>query len=101
VTPVTDEQADQYWATRHPESQLGAWASSQSGVLDSRATLEKKVLEYRDEFAGRAIPRPPFWSGYCLLPDRVEFWQALPHRLNERVCYRLVDGEWSVSLLYP
>ena len=101
VESVSEEEADDYWSTRHVESQLSAWASRQSAELNDRATLERRVEEYRDEFEGQDIPRPPFWSGYRLKPDRIEFWRMLPHRLHERVCYRSIDGSWKVSLLYP
>ncbi len=99
--PVSPEEADAYWATRDRVSQLGAWASDQSRPLDRRLTLIARVATYRREFAGRQIPRPPHWSGYRIVPDRIEFWKARPFRLNERVLYERRDNAWTSILLYP
>ena len=101
VSPVTDAQADAYWNGRHPGSRIGAWASDQSEPLASRETLETRVAEFAGRFGGGPIPRPPHWSGYRVVPTRVEFWHSLPNRLHERTCYSLEGGEWRVSLLYP
>ena len=101
VSPVTDAEADAYWDGRHPGSQLGAWASDQSEPLRSREALEARVAELAGRFGDGPIPRPAHWSGYRVVPDRIEFWRSLPDRLHERTCYSLDDGEWRVSLLYP
>ena len=101
VEPVSEAEADEYWTSRHYESQISAWASRQSQELASRATLEALVARRREQFPRAPVPRPAFWSGYRLRPDRIEFWRSLPHRLHERVCYTREDGEWSVCLLYP
>ena len=101
VSPVTDAEADAYWAGRHPGSQLGAWASDQSEPLPSREALEARVTEFDERFGDGPIPRPAHWSGYRVVPDRIEFWRSLPNRLHERTCYSLDDGEWRVSLLHP
>ena len=101
VCPVTDAEADAYWAGRHPGSQLGAWASDQSEPLRSRESLEARVAELAGRFGDGPIPRPVHWSGYRVVPDRIEFWRSLPDRLHERTCYSLEDGEWRVSLLNP
>ena len=101
VRPVTDAEADAYWAGRHPGSQLGAWASDQSEPLRSREALEARVAEFAGRFGDGPIPRPAHWSGYRVVPDRIEFWRSLPNRLHERTCYSLEDGEWRVSLLHP
>ena len=101
VAPVTDAEADAYWAGRHPGSQLGAWASDQSEPLRSREALEARVAELAGRFGDGPIPRPAHWSGYRVVPDRIEFWRSLPDRLHERTCYSLDDGEWRVSLLHP
>ena len=101
VAPVTDPEADAYWAGRHPGSQLGAWASDQSEPLESREALEARVAAFAERFGAGPIPRPDHWSGYRVVPDRIEFWRSLPNRLHERTCYSLDDGEWRVSLLHP
>ncbi len=101
VAPVTDPEADAYWAGRHPGSQLGAWASDQSELLASREALEARVAAFAERFGDEPIPRPAHWSGYRVVPDRIEFWRSLPNRLHERTCYSLDDGEWRVSLLHP
>ena len=101
VSAVTDAEADAYWDGRHPGSQLGAWASDQSEPLRSREALEARVAELAGRFGDGPIPRPAHWSGYRVVPDRIEFWRSLPDRLHERTCYSLHDGEWRVSLLYP
>ena len=101
VTPVADAEADAYWAGRHPGSQLGAWASDQSEPLSSREALEARVAEFAERFGDGPIPRPAHWSGYRVVPDRIEFWRSLPNRLHERTCYSLDDGEWRVSFLHP
>ena len=101
VSPVIDAEADAYWHGRHPGSQLGAWASDQSEPLESRETLEARVAEFAQRFGDGPIPRPSHWSGYRVVPDRIEFWLSLPNRLHERTCYSLEGGQWRVSLLQP
>lgn len=98
---VTEHEADTYWMTRDRQSQLGAWASRQSQRLDSRRVLELRVAEYARRFSGRPIPRPPHWSGYRVVPRRMEFWTARPFRLHERVCYEMTPEGWSRYLLNP
>jgi pyridoxamine 5'-phosphate oxidase len=101
VEPVTDDEADEYFATRHRGSQLGAWASRQSEPLKSRAHLLKKVLEVELKYAGGPVPRPPHWSGYRVLPDMVEFWYGRSSRLHDRFRFKLVGDEWTRQRLYP
>jgi pyridoxamine 5'-phosphate oxidase len=95
------EESDVYFATRARLSQLGAWASEQSGTLPDRKLLEQRVEQCEREFADREIPRPPHWGGYRVIPDMVEFWYAHVHRLNERERWELIDGAWRKRLLYP
>jgi len=101
VEPVTDEEADDYFATRPRDSQVGAWASLQSETLDSRETLEQRVADYEQKFAGQDVPRPPHWSGYRLKPEMIEFWYGMESRLHDRFRYTLQNGEWNRQRLYP
>jgi pyridoxamine 5'-phosphate oxidase len=101
VSQVADDMADAYFATRHRDSQLGAWASDQSRPLDRRETFEARFDEMTARFEGGDVPRPPHWSGYRVTPDRIEFWQDREFRLHERRLFVLDGGEWNEGLLYP
>ena len=98
---VSDAVADRYFAGRPRESQIGAWASQQSQTLASRAKLEADFREFETKFAGDAVPRPPFWSGYQLQPTRFEFWDKRDHRLHDRQNYQKDGDDWQYELLYP
>ena len=102
VEPVSDAEADAYFATRSRDSQLGAWASDQSRPLESRALFEERYVDMKHRFEGQEVPRPPHWGGYRVAPERIEFWQDRPHRLHERrVFLAQNDGSWDEGLLYP
>jgi pyridoxamine 5'-phosphate oxidase len=103
VARVDDAEADAYFSTRPRGSQIGAWSSLQSQPLSSYAELEARVLEIERRFADRPVPRPPFWSGFRLEPDRIEFWSGRASRLHERELYTRddPDSSWSIQLLYP
>jgi pyridoxamine 5'-phosphate oxidase len=102
VEPVSDVEADGYFASRSRDSQLGAWASDQSRPLDARATFEARYEDIRARFEGGDVPRPPRWSGWRVVPERIEFWSDRPHRLHERRLFTRIDGGgWSEGLLYP
>lgn len=102
VEPVSAEEADAYFASRGHGSQVGAWASRQSEPLDSRETLVSRVEDTEQRFAGVEVPRPPNWSGFRVVPSRIEFWTGLPDRLHERLLFqRTPQGSWNRELLYP
>ena len=99
--PVTNEEADAYFATRERGSQIGAWASLQSQAIMTAGDLEARVAEMEARFAGGAVPRPPHWSGFRLAPHRIEFWHNMPSRLHERHVYHREPDGWRRETLYP
>ena len=101
VSPVSEQEADEYFSTRARGSQLGAWASDQSQPLSSRSTLMKKVVELEMRHVGRSIPRPPHWSGYRVEPEMIEFWYGRSSRLHDRFRFTFQDGQWLRQRLYP
>jgi len=101
VEPVSEAEADAYFATRARASQLGAWASDQSRPLESRAVFEARYEAAALDYEGREVPRPPHWTGYRVRPERIEFWTDRPHRLHERRLFVREDEGWRESLLYP
>jgi pyridoxamine 5'-phosphate oxidase len=101
IEPISEEESDAYWATRDHYSRLAAWVSRQSEPLDSRQTLKRRLEEYRQQFDFQPIPRPPYWCGYCLVPERFEFWKTGWGYLHERECYQKSEDEWTMTLLNP
>ena len=99
---VTGEEADSYFVSRERESQLAAWASEQSKPIEDRQSLLDKLALYREEFDGKLVPRPGFWSGFRVLPSVIEFWDKKPSRLHERIVFTLsADGGWTSEFLNP
>jgi pyridoxamine 5'-phosphate oxidase len=101
VTKVSDREADAYFATRQRLSQIGAWASRQSEPLETPTALDERVQKYEREFAGKDVPRPKYWSGFRVSPERIEFWKGKPNRLHERHLYTRVGAGWKVETIYP
>jgi pyridoxamine 5'-phosphate oxidase len=102
ATLVSDDEADAYFASRGRDSQIGAWASDQSAVMDGRFSLEKNVIKFAAKFGVGTVPRPPHWSGYRLAPRVIEFWRQGRFRLHRRDSYsRREDGGWNLETLFP
>jgi pyridoxamine 5'-phosphate oxidase len=102
ASPVTDAEADTYWTTRARASQIAAWASPQSRPLpEGRAELDRRFAEMERRFEGSPVPRPSFWSGFRLAPDRIEFWEGRENRLHDRLLYRRQAGAWTIETLAP
>ena len=101
VEQVSGAEADAYFASRPRSSQIGAWASKQSQPLNGRLKLERRVAKYTAKFHIGAVPRPDFWSGFRLLPERIEFWEERPFRLHDRLVFLLSGDGWTTEKLYP
>jgi pyridoxamine 5'-phosphate oxidase len=101
VEQVSAEEADAYYASRARGSRIGAWASRQSRPLESRFALEKAVADYALKFGLGEIPRPAHWSGFRLLPERIELWRDMPFRLHERRVFHRAGAGWEMEMLYP
>ena len=101
VEAIAGEQSDAYFASRPRAAQLGAWASHQSIGVAGRAELEARVKEIEERFVKGPGPRPPFWGGYRLIPNWIEFWQGQPNRLHDRLVYRRKGTDWELSRLMP
>ena len=100
---MSEAEADAYFQSRARDSRIGAWASKQSRPLESRFALEKEVAKYAAKFHIGAVPRPDFWSGFRLIPERVEFWRDRRFRLHDRMVFsrETTGSPWSVMRLYP
>ena len=101
VQKLTRAESDRYFQRRPRESRLSAWISPQSEEIPDRAFLQEAYARAEAQYAGKRIPRPPFWGGYRLIPDEIEFWEGRPHRLHDRVCYRKTAGGWREVTLAP
>jgi pyridoxamine 5'-phosphate oxidase len=102
VERVSQEQSQAYFKSRPRGHQIGAWTSPQSQIIDSRAELERRAHEFEERFKDEAVPLPPFWGGFRVVPDYIEFWQGRPNRLHDRLRYsRSESGEWTRDRLAP
>ena len=98
---VTNQEADQYFNSRQKESRLGAWASKQSSELKDRKILEEKITFYKNKFSNIEIVRPPYWTGFRVSPDLIEFWQDMPFRLHDRLEFKKINNKWTSKKLFP
>ena len=102
IEKTTVAESEQYFSSRPSESRLGAWASAQSRVIDSRQVLDERMTQLRDEYGDGDVPLPPFWGGYRVVPECIEFWLSRPSRLHDRFCYRKqADSTWEIVRLSP
>ncbi len=102
VEPVSDAEADDYFASRPRGHQLAAWVSPQSQPIPNRQVLEERMAQMERRYEGQPVPRPPYWVGYRIVPQRIEFWQGRPNRLHDRLLYtRQPDGTWRIERLAP
>ena len=102
VEAVTEKEADDYFAARHRGSQIGAWASKQSSVMEDELDLANRIKQVTEQFGGSGpIPRPPFWSGYRLIPHNIEFWEMRQYRLHKRSLFTKQENKWNKEILYP
>jgi len=101
VEKVEEALSRRYFASRPRSSQLSAWASRQSAVVDSRRSLEERLASLEQQYGDGEVPLPPFWGGYRVIPERVEFWQGRPSRLHDRFDYVRQDGGWLIRRLQP
>lgn len=101
IEPVSDAEADAYFASRPRSARIGAWASAQSRPMESRFDLEKRVAQFTARFNVGDIPRPEFWSGFRVVPRLIEFWEERKFRLHDRVVYHRDGDGWTTERLYP
>ncbi len=101
VEKVLETESDAYFSIRPRSSQLGAWVSDQSEVIENRAFLAERLAQLEQKFHNQPVPRPPHWGGYRVIPKEIEFWQGRPSRLHDRIRYRIENEEWIIERLSP
>lgn len=101
IVRMTDAESDEYFHSRPRDSQVGALVSPQSRVIPDREFLDDRFNQLSEEYANSTIPRPRYWGGFRLVPDRIEFWQGRENRLHDRLAYRKADNEWKIERLAP
>jgi pyridoxamine 5'-phosphate oxidase len=101
VEKISRKESEEYFQSRPFESQISAWASSQSRVIENREILEKRYQEIRKQYKGKTFPCPPHWGGYCLSPETFEFWQGWVNRLHDRILYTRIKDGWRIERLAP
>lgn len=101
IEKVSAEMSDAYFNSRPRSSQIGAWASEQSSIIESRSVLEKRVVEFTQKFEGVEVPRPPHWGGYRLIINKAEFWQGRPSRLHDRIVFLKEGDSWKKHRVAP
>ena len=102
IEKLPSEVSDEYYNSRHYLSRIGAWASDQSRILESRKILENKIEEYKKKYPNEnKVPRPPHWGGYIVNYNRIEFWEDMPHRIHKREVFELVNNNWKQFTLSP
>lgn len=101
VTKIPESVSEVYFDSRPRESQIGAWASSQSKPVSGRDELEKKFAQFEEKFAGQKVPKPDYWGGFEIIIQEIEFWQGRPGRMHDRIYYQLNSGEWNRQRLAP
>jgi pyridoxamine 5'-phosphate oxidase len=102
IKKLPAKESDKYFNSRPRESQLGAWSSEQSAIIEGRNILEAQFEFYKNKFEGKKVPRPPYWGGYLLIPAELEFWQGRENRMHDRIVYlKLSTGKWKMERLSP
>ncbi len=101
IEKVSEVESNEYFISRPRGSQIGAWVSEQSKIVENREILEEKLIELEKEFEEKPIQRPTYWGGYRLIPDKIEFWQGRPNRLHDRVLYSIEENNWRIERLSP
>ncbi len=101
VEKTSEAESENYFQSRPTGSKIGAWASAQSSTVANRETIEESYLNYSKKFADHSIPRPPYWGGYIVKPEKIEFWQGRSSRLHDRILYTKQNEEWKIERLSP